>query len=67
MLITNYKHQLPGGIETLTNGEKAEIADKTNFLSWMVEYSIPVPSTIDEYQALVGDWIKFRRKNGIWA
>ena len=67
MLVTDTKHRLHGGIETLTNGERAEIADKTNFLAWMLETSTPVPSTPDEYHALMSAWIKHRRREGIWA
>jgi hypothetical protein len=66
-MTTDTKHRLPGGIETLTNGEKAEISDKANFLSWMLEKSKPVPSSPDEYHAFMEAWIKYRRRNGIWA
>lgn len=66
MLITDRKHW-PQGMKTMTNGERAEIADKANFLAWMLETSAPVPNSPEEYHALMDAWIKHRRRNGIWA
>lgn len=54
-------------IRTKTNGEAAEVADKTLFLLWLHKESAPVPQSLEEMESLMIRWIEHRRREGIWA
>lgn len=46
----------------ITNGEAAELAILTGFLSWMRQESTPVPVTRRELNVLLAKWVAFDRR-----